>query len=453
MAKLQQNNNDQFNFWSSCRRKIIETMKCSGTISCHKKTVKSQVITDQNQPQEMIKTSVDVKGATENLLMLFRISSLEEENVKLKEVVKKLQSGENEHVLQGAKQVRELAKEDLENRKKLGLLGVIPPLVGMLDSKDCHSHIAALYALLNLGIGNDMNKSAIVEAGALHKMLDLVKSPKEGMPDPDLSAVVVANFLGLSALDSNKPIVGSSGAVVFLIKTLKSFTKPNNSQVVQDSLRALYNLSILPSNILLMVEVENFVPFLFTMIVEIEASDRVLSVLSNIVSTPEGRKAVSMVQDAFKILVDVLNWVDSPGCQEKATYVLMIMAHKSYVDRQAMIDAGIMSSLLELTLIGSALSQKRSSKILEILRANKGKRVSGAGTTLSAPLCGSTDTESVDSSKRFLNNNAVKHLVEQSLHNNMRRIVKRANIPKEFMLLEHSKSSVASFSTSKSLPF
>lgn len=288
-------------------------------------------------------------------------------------------------------------------------------------------------------------------------MLDLTESTNEGLPNLELSAVIVANFMGLSALDSNKPIIGSSGAILFLIKTLKSCTKANNSLVIQDCFKALYNLSILPANILPMTEIDDFVPFLLTMIGDIEVSDRILSILSNIVSTPEGRKAVSNVKDAFTILVDVLNWVDLPNCQEKATYILMVMAHKSYVDRQAMIEAGIMSSLLELTLLGSTLAQKRSSRILEILKINKGKQISrnfgGAGTTISAPLYGSTETESVDSSSNFPNNNAVKQLVEQSLQSNMRRIVKRANFPKEFMRLEHSKSSVASFSTSKSLPF
>ncbi|GKB33210.1 putative armadillo-like helical protein [Tanacetum coccineum] len=416
-------------------------MRCGGRMPRHHKTGKSVVA--KNPKMEEVKTfsvsecrSDTVKGSKRLLESL----------LELKEVVKRLQSG-GEGALQGAKEVRELAKDDSEARTSFALLGAIAPLVAMLDSKDLDSQIAALYALLNLGIGNDCNKAAIVEAGVVHKMLDLTESPSEGSPDQDLSAAIVANFLGLSALDSNKLIIGSSGAISFLIKSL---IKTNNSLVIQDSLRALYNLSILPPNVSPMVEIDDFVPFLFSKIGDMEVSDRILSILSNIVSTPEGRKAISTVKDAFTILVDVLNWVDLPNCQEKATYILMVMAHKSYVDRQAMIEAGIMSSLLELTLLGSTLAQKRSSRILDILRNNKGKQ--SVGANVSAPLCGSTDTEPVDSSSRFANNNAVKQLVEQSLQSNMRRIVKRANIPNEFVPLEHSKSSVASYFTSKSLP-
>lgn len=46
-------------------------------------------------------------------------------------------------------------EEDLVIRGTLALLGAIPPLVAMLDLEDEQSQIAALYALLNLGIGNN----------------------------------------------------------------------------------------------------------------------------------------------------------------------------------------------------------------------------------------------------------------------------------------------------------
>nr|DAD36371.1 TPA_asm: hypothetical protein HUJ06_007012 [Nelumbo nucifera] len=51
--------------------------------------------------------------------------------------------------------VRRLEKEDTEARATLAMLGAIPPLVGMLDSSDLDFQIASLYALLNLGTGND----------------------------------------------------------------------------------------------------------------------------------------------------------------------------------------------------------------------------------------------------------------------------------------------------------
>nr|XP_043629099.1 U-box domain-containing protein 12-like [Erigeron canadensis] len=498
VRKIQQNNlgsvvldrhSDAGNFklWSSCRRKIIDTMTCGGGGYRHRHTVHSPVKekkpecrSDEIKKSDSFKDTENIKNKkSDKLSELLRMSELweeEEEAVKkkvevleeLKSVVKRLQCGGNDDVLGGAKDVRKLAKEDSDARTTLALLGAIPPLVGMLDSRDLGFHIAALYALLNLGIGNDTNKAAIVKAGVVHKMLDLVKSPNEGVIDPDLSAAIVANFLGLTALDSNKPIIGSSGAILFLVKTFMSSNEGNaNSQVVQDCLRALYNLSILPSNVSPMVEIDDFVPFLMATLGDMEVSDRILSILSNVVSTPEGRKALSGVKDSFQILVDVLSWTDSPDCQEKATYIMMVMAHKSYRDRQAMIESGVTSSLLELTLLGSTLAQKRASRILEILRIDKGKQVSetfavgSMGANVSAPLCGSIDSMSVgstdatkDSDDRMMSDEskAVKNLVQQSLHSNMRRIVKRANLPQDFVPSEHFRS-LTSISTSKSLPF
>ncbi|XLR48088.1 hypothetical protein S83_032748 [Arachis hypogaea] len=395
----------------------------------------------------------------------------EEALVELKQVVKDLQQGEDlAKRRMAATTVRSLAKERSEVRGTLAMLGAIPPLVGMLDSEDVHSQIASLYALLNLGIGNDANKAAIVKVGAVHKMLKLIESPDA--TNSSVSEAIVANFLGLSALDSNKPIIGSSGAIPFLVRTLQDLDYECSHQAKQDALRALYNLSIFPTNSSFILETE-LVPFLVSSIGDMEVSERVLAILSNLVPTPEGRKAISAVKDSIFILVDVLNWTDSPECQEKASYILMIMAHKSYSDRQVMIEAGIGSSLLELTLLGSTLAQKRASRILECLRTDKGKQVSRSygrgslGADISAPIFsaspsftkasggggkGYLEEEEEEEDTMSEEKKAVKQLVQQSLQNNMRKIVKRANLRQDFVPSQHL-ASLTSSSTSKSLPF
>ncbi|KAJ6406152.1 hypothetical protein OIU84_009804 [Salix udensis] len=346
----------------------------------------------------------------------------------MKRVVRELQVDEGVKRREAACNVRLLCKDDAKARVTLSMVGAIPPLVGMLDLEDFECQIDALYALLNLGIGNDVNKAAIVKAGAVHKMLKIIESPNAA--NPSVSEAIVANFLGLSALDLNKPIIGSSGAVPFLVNSLKDLDRKNGSQAKQDALRALYNLSISPSNISFILETD-LITFLMGLLGDMEVSERVLSILSNVVSTPEGRKAISAIPDAFPILVDVLNWTDSPGCQEKASYILM----------------------------------KRASRILECLRVDKGKQVSenyggNMGSAVSAPIYGTPSSSSNPNvvSKECLEETedmmseekkAVKQLVQQSLQNNMRRIVKRANLPQDFVPSEHFKS-LTSISTSKS---
>lgn len=92
--------------------------------------------------------AADSKTAAEN-------KKKEEALTELKQVVKDLREEDFTKRQIAAARVRSLAKEDSEVRANLAMLGVIPPLVGMLDSEDALSQIASLYALLNLGIGND----------------------------------------------------------------------------------------------------------------------------------------------------------------------------------------------------------------------------------------------------------------------------------------------------------
>ncbi|KAL6002547.1 hypothetical protein ACLOJK_034480 [Asimina triloba] len=536
------------------RRKLIDTMRCGA--SCHRREeeeVPSVAMSSEQQPQleaekRMDSSSKRNAGGSERLSDLLsseaRESGLDEAEMKrkmvvfeeMRGVVRRLQGAEQRR--EAAMEVRRLAKEDAEARVTLAMLGAIPPLVGMLDSEDAEFQIAALYGLLNLGIGNDMffplvlsrkwflekmigktqvfvlvslkihdiffgdlsrpfqfrkvpsfqsitvvydriyavsffkrlspkNKAAIVKAGALHRMLKLMENPSK---IPAVSEAIVANFLGLSALDLNKPIIGASGAVCILASVLRSCNGTSNSQLKDDCLRAFFNVSISPSNVIHIIE-SDIVPFLVNALGDMDISERILSILSNLVAVPEGRKSISNCRDALMILIDVLNWTDSPGCQEKAAYVLMVLAHKVYGNRPAMIEAGIVSSLLELTLLGSTLAQKRASRILGCLRIDKGKQVldgrGGSGlTAVSAPICETSSSLTVMAMKGELlkegaaeeeetmseERRAVKQLVQQSLENNMKRIVKRANLPQDFAPSDHFKSLTTS-STSKSLPF
>ncbi|KAJ4813715.1 ARM repeat superfamily protein [Rhynchospora pubera] len=357
---------------------------------------------------------------------------------------------------EAALEIRRMAKEDADARETLAMLGAIPPLIGMLDAHldldlDLDSQITPLYALLNLAIGNDMNKAAIVKAGAVHKMLGLIRPESPPEVYNPLSEAIVANFLSLSALDANKQIIGSSGAVPFLIKSLRQ-----NKNCRLDALRALFNLLIVAANSQHLIEA-GIIDTLLTAIGDMEVTDHALATLSNLVaSSAEARQHLSRANDSIPILIDVLGWTDAPSCQEKSAYILMVMAHKSHADRAAMCEAGISGALLELTLIGAPLAQKRASRILEMMRSKKGKEISESSFAVSAPMAmegkGKAKVEEV-AGEMSDEKMAVKQLVQQSLHCNMRRIARRANLPEEIMPVEHLNKVLAVSSTSKSLPF
>lgn len=410
---------------------------------------------DWKQLVECLRKSSKDEWGSRSERMKQEITSTEERN-EIQEVEKKikafndlqtiaqsLQFG-NESVQQKAAQdVRRHAKDDAQARVTLAMLGVIPPLVGMLDCSEAAMHISVLFALLNLAIGNDLNKAAIVKAGAVHKMVMLLQASNESVRE-----AVVANFLSLSALDVNKPIIGSSGAIPFLVNIMQH----GSTQGRKDSLRALYNLSICRTNVQLIVDT-GVVEFLLNMIEDMDVSEKVLGMLSNLAATEEGRGAIAKNDEGFPVLIDVLNWVDAPKCQEKASYILMIMAHNSWSHRRAMVEADIVSTLLELTLLGTTLAQKRASRILECIREDKKRRTS----PISAPIISQqTDTETINNGENGGNmseeRKVVKRLVQQSLQHNMQRIIKRANLPQDFVPSDHLKSLTATAS-SKSLPF
>ncbi|KAH9303851.1 hypothetical protein KI387_008255 [Taxus chinensis] len=362
---------------------------------------------------------------------------------ELQAVVQSLQFGNQSVKKKAAIDIRRLAKDDAHARVTLAMLGAIPPLVGMLDASEANVQISTLFALLNLAIGNDMNKAAIVKAGAVQKMVTLLQGSNESVRE-----TVVADFLSLSALDVNKPIIGSSGAIPFLVNIMQH----GSTQGRRDALRALYNLSICPTNAGLIVDT-NVVEFLLHIIDDMDVSEKVLGILSNLATTEEGRKGIAKPNEGFPILIDVLNWADAPKCQEKAAFILMIMAHNNWSHRRAMVESGIVSSLLELTLLGTTLAQKRASRILECVREDRIRKTS----PISAPITGQhTDMETINKDENGDNmseeRKVVRRLVQQSLQHNMQRIIKRANLPQAFTPSDCFKSLTAT-SSSKSLPF
>ncbi|XP_010472515.1 PREDICTED: U-box domain-containing protein 15-like [Camelina sativa] len=189
---------------SSFRRIIFDALSCGGS-SRYQRELRGE---EEEDPSKSTTIGEDIAKKTEKLCDLLNLAVIEsgvetkkkEETLEvLKRVVKDLQAAEAEaeKKVAAASEVRLLAKDDSEVRGTLAMLGAIPPLVSMIDDDSLieDAQVASLYSLLNLGIGNDVNKAAIVKAGAVHKMLKIIESSK-----PRNQAVfeaIVANFLGL----------------------------------------------------------------------------------------------------------------------------------------------------------------------------------------------------------------------------------------------------------------
>jgi hypothetical protein len=154
---------------AALRRKVLEVLTCSGGGggdgggSCRGRTAyRSPQRMPRPRPRsdrlaELLKAEEpsECHGGDEADAAARKVEALEE----LKGVVAALQASGAEACVsrvEAAAAVRRKAKDDAAARETLAMLGAIPPLVAILDDGgDEEVTAAALYALLNLGIGND----------------------------------------------------------------------------------------------------------------------------------------------------------------------------------------------------------------------------------------------------------------------------------------------------------
>jgi hypothetical protein len=159
---------------------------------------------------------------------------------------------------------------------------------------------------------------------------------------------------------------------------------------------------------------------------------------------------------APRAVLEAMTRHESARCQEHATYLAMVLAHGSRALRRRMRQLGVVQALLEVSLLGSPLAQRRAAKILQLfkeegpqqsrLRAHSGPRVEGDGGT----SCPDDDIAGEDGreAKDCCRDTTVGKIVRQSLDRNMKCILRRATASVD---LTNVKLLVTS-SSSKSLP-
>lgn len=169
MAKCERGDEGGFRLWplfsvAAFRRKLLEAMMCG--VSRHRRKGGADFGSPERRQRnprserlaELLRAELSEAGSDETEAETRRkIEAFEE----LQRAVGSLQTGDGDNAgadrrKEAAGEVRRLAKDDVEARETLAMLGAIPPLVEMLDSPDPDFQIAALYALLNIGIGNDL---------------------------------------------------------------------------------------------------------------------------------------------------------------------------------------------------------------------------------------------------------------------------------------------------------
>lgn len=282
------------------------------------------------------------------------------------------------------------------------------------------------------------NKVHIVKAGLLKKLPQL-------MDDKDLarSQQLALLVLSISSLANTDFPLSASELLPFLVAALSADDVPADTKL--SCLAALRNLSTKLEHVRDVVS-SGAVRALLSLVPDKTASEAALSILGELAATSAaGRKAMEEDEAAPRALLEAMTWHGSVRCQEHAAYLVMVLAHGSRALRREMRRLGVVQALLEVSLLGSPLAQRRAAKVLQWfkeeghsrIRAHSGPRMEGASCHHDGDGQEATDCR-----------DTVDKIVKQSLDRNMKSILRRATASVD---LTNVKLLVAS-SSSKSLP-
>lgn len=348
-----------------------------------------------------------------------------------------------------AGEVARLARADERTKRLLPELGVLPPLLDMLGGAGLGARLAAAGALLELARGTHRNKVRIVQAGLLKK-LPLVADDRGVCRSQELALLL----LSISSLANTDFPLRTTELLPFLVATLGATDVPPDAKL--PCLAALRNLSAKLEHAR-DVASSGAVRALLPLSLEPKTSEPALAVLGELAAAaagPAGREAMEAEGEAVpRALLEAMTRHGSARCQERATYLAMVLAHGSRALRRAMRRLGVVQALLEVSLLSSSpLAQRRAAIILRwfkeegpqsrTTRAHSGPRVEGVAEATS---CRDDD---VAGEAKGCRDTTVDEIVRRSLDRNMKSILRRATASVD---LTNVKLLVTS-SSSKSLP-
>ncbi|CAN1343155.1 U-box domain-containing protein 2 [Linum perenne] len=272
------------------------------------------------------------------------LSSIETEVRKL---VEDLQSSNIDIQREATAQIRELSKNNTNNRIVIADCGAITLLVKLLLSTDTTVQENSVTALLNLSI-KDSNKTAIAEAGAIEPLIQVLKTGSSSSEASKENSA--ATLFSLSTIKELKAMIGVAGAVGPLVELLEKGTPRGK----KDAATALFNLSMCAENRNRIVEagaVKHLVELVHPRSMMV---DKAVAVLANLATILEGREAIGL-EGGIRVLVEVVEL----GCgreKEHAAAALLQMCVNSYKHCKAVLEEGVVPPLMAMLESGSVTS-------------------------------------------------------------------------------------------------
>lgn len=271
------------------------------------------------------------------------------------------------------------------------------------------------------------NKVRIVQAGLLKK-LPVVADDRGVCRSQELALLL----LSISSLANTDFPLRTTELLPFLVATLGATDVPPDAKL--PCLAALRNLSAKLEHAR-DVASSGAVRALLPLSLEPKTSEPALAALGELAAAaagPAGREAMEAEGEAVpRALLEAMTRHGSARCQERATYLAMVLAHGSRALRRAMRRLGVVQALLEVSLLSSSpLAQRRAAIILRwfkeegpqsrTTRAHSGPRVEGVAEATS---CHDDD---VAGEAKGCRDTTVDEIVRRSLDRNMKSILRRA---------------------------
>lgn len=260
---------------------------------------------------------------------------------------------------EAAKELRLLTKRIATFRTLFGESGVIARLLSPLSPgrtcADPDLHEDMITTVLNLSI-NDDNKKVLGEDPAVISLL--IDALKSGTIQTRSNAA--AAFFSISALDSNKHIIGKSGAIKHLIDLLDD----GHPLAVKDAASAIFNICVMHENKGIAVQ-EGAVRVIMNKIKDNIIVDELLAILALLSTHP---KAVEEMGDLGPVPFLLGNIRETTSERSKENCVAMLYTI-CYNDRtkwkEIREDERVNGTLSKLAQCGTSRAKRKASGILE----------------------------------------------------------------------------------------
>lgn len=265
----------------------------------------------------------------------------------VEKLVNDLKSDSNELQTAAARELRFLAKCNMENRVIIGECGTIAPLIKLLLSNVEVTQEHAVTALLNLSI-NEKIKAHIAEEGALEPLIHVLKTGNDAAKEN-----AAATLFSISLIDEYRIKIGRSGAIKPLVDLLSLGTIRGK----KDAATALFNLSIFHENKARIVQAGAVKHLVMLMEPESEMVDKAVAILANLSTIVEGCNAIAR-ENGIPLLVEIVDMGSQRGKENAASILLQLCINSSKYCR-SILQEGAVPPLVALSQSGTARAKEK----------------------------------------------------------------------------------------------